>query len=264
MPTPPEKLKDFKSLVQVIADLRGPEGCPWDKEQTLETLTRYAIEEAHEYAHAVHSETPDEIKDELGDVLLQVVLNSQIAKESGWFDVHDVIENLNQKMIRRHPHVFSKTEVSGIDEVWKNWDEIKQQEKKDKNTITNHPFDQIPDSLPSTLRAHKLGSKSKKYNFDWQTPDQVLDKVDEELTELKQAIKNKDQKNILEEIGDLMFSICQLARHLDTDAESCLAKANTKFETRFLKMWEHNSELKKLKPEELEELWKKAKSLTSS
>lgn len=259
MPTPPTILKDFKSLVQIITDLRGPNGCPWDKEQTLETLTRYAIEEAHEYSQAVQKEGPEEIKDELGDLLLQVILNSQIAKEQNWFDIYDVIENLNQKMIRRHPHVFSDTKVSGTKEVWENWDEIKKQEKQSKNMAQDGPFDGIPDSLPSTLRAHKLGSKSNKYNFDWQTPAQVMQKVDEELNELKEAIESKDSKHTQEELGDLLFSLCQLARHLGTDAESSLSKANQKFESRFLKMWNTKKDLKTLTSDQLEELWKNAK-----
>ncbi|MCH2533807.1 MAG: nucleoside triphosphate pyrophosphohydrolase [Bdellovibrionales bacterium] len=260
MPTPPKNLKDFKSLVQVIEDLRGPEGCPWDKEQNLETLTRYAIEEAHEYAQAVHSETPVEVKDELGDMLLQVVLNTQIARELGWFEIEDVIENLNQKMIRRHPHVFSKTKVSGVDEVWKNWEEIKLQEKKGQKA--QRPFSEIPGSLPATLRSHKLGSKSKKFNFDWENVKQVFAKVTEEHQELKQALEESESEHIQEELGDLMFSLCQLARHLGTDAETCLAKANKKFESRFIKMWEQNPDLKKLSTDELENLWIKAKSST--
>lgn len=261
MPTPPKNLKDFKSLVEVIEHLRGPEGCPWDKEQTLETLTRYAIEEAHEYAQAVHSETPEDIKDELGDMLLQVILNSQIAKEMNWFTVQDVIENLNQKMIRRHPHVFSETQVSGIDEVWKNWDEIKKQEKP--NSPEDSPFFNIPQSLPATLKAHKLGSKSKKYNFDWENEKQVFEKVNEEFNELQQALNESNQEHIQEELGDLMFSLCQLARHLNTDAETCLAKANQKFEQRFMNMWNKNKNLKQLSKDELEDLWTQAKSSTS-
>lgn len=180
MPKAPENLREFTSLLKVVEHLRGPDGCPWDKEQTAESLTRFAIEEAHELAEAIDSGDVGAFKDELGDLLLQVILHSEIARQEGKFNIYDVIENLSEKMVRRHPHVFADVKVASSGEVLANWAEIKKAEGKTKI------FD-IPAGMPSLLRAHKIGEKTKKLAFDWENAPQCWEKVDEELDELEEA-----------------------------------------------------------------------------
>ena len=258
---PPKNLKDFQALVEVVEHLRGPQGCPWDKAQSLQSLTRFAIEEACEYAQSVETHDPKEMASELGDVLLQVVLNSQVAKEEGLFELSDVIESINEKMIRRHPHVFSDTVASTEDEVKKNWDEIKAQEKdRSKKGDATNPFD-LPQSLPALQYASKIGSKTKKLAFDWPDYKGVWEKVHEEIEELSEELPH-DKKRCQEELGDVLFSLAQLARHLDLDPEQCLRQANKNFEQRFVRMKKltpEGQDFESLKDEDKEALWKKAK-----
>lgn len=241
MPKPPQNLRHFQSLVQVVEALRGPDGCPWDKEQTHQTLTRFAIEEAYELGEAMDSGNPDLIRDELGDVLLQVILNSEIARQAGQFDVHDVIENLNEKMIRRHPHVFADVKVGSSDQVLANWTEIKAAEKGEKKSDAKPLSFDIPVGLPALLRAQKIGEKTTRVGFDWGTAEECWGKVDEEFGELREALddlkSNPESIAAAEsELGDLMFSLAQLARHLHLDSEQAIRKTNTRFENRFRKM----------------------------
>ena len=261
MPQPSVNTQEFARLVQVVETLRGPNGCPWDKEQTHQTLTQYAIEEAHELAEAIDSHQRDHIIEELGDLLLQVVLHSEIARQSGEFTLKDVLSRLTEKMIRRHPHVFSDVQVANSKEVLKNWAHIKDQEKGPAQT--SDPFSNIPRNLPALIRAQKIGSKSVRYNFDWSSPEEVLLKVDEELAELKEAISNSDPEGQRLELGDLLFSVVQLARHLGFDAEQSLRLTNKKFEVRFLKMRQlveqDHKDFMSLSTKELESYWKKAK-----
>lgn len=219
-------LLQFKTLVDVVAKLRGPNGCPWDKEQTQRTLTRYAIEEAHELVEAIESGDQKEIREELGDFLFQVILQAQVAEDEGQFDLQQVIEVLNEKMIRRHPHVFSNVVAKTTDEVWKNWEKLKKQEKE-------KPVFSYPRTLPALQAADKIGSKSKNYRFDWTRPDEVLEKIKEELREVEEALREDDPKHLEHEIGDLLFSVAQLARHKNLAPEQCLRVANRRFENRF-------------------------------
>ncbi|MCB0357897.1 MAG: nucleoside triphosphate pyrophosphohydrolase, partial [Bdellovibrionales bacterium] len=212
MPKAPEKLNTFASLTEVVKILRGPDGCPWDKEQTHQTLTQYAIEEAFELAEAIDTGSRDEIIEELGDMLLQVVLHAEIARQSANFDIHDVIESIAEKMVRRHPHVFSDVQAETAEDVIVNWAKIKAEEKKNKRQ--NESFD-IPKNLPALIRSQKIGHKTKKSNFDWQTSQQVMAKIEEELAELKEALTTQDKPAQQSELGDLLFSVVQLARHLD-------------------------------------------------
>ncbi len=261
MPTPPKTLNEFSSLLQIVANLRGPNGCPWDKEQTHKSLTRYTIEECYEFVDAVNSKNFDEMKDELGDVLLQVVLHSQIAQENNHFSITDVIENICEKMVRRHPHVFATTKVANTDEVWKNWEEIKKLEKASKPQ--KEGFD-IPKHLNALLKSLKMGEKAKKKNFDWSSAQEVLNKVNEESLEVKEAIANGCHEDIENEVGDLLFSVCQLSRHLKLDPEQTLQKANQRFEKRFFKMnkkiQKQNQSIDDLTAEQLETYWKQAKN----
>jgi tetrapyrrole methylase family protein/MazG family protein len=276
MPRPPVNTSEFQALVQVVEALRGPNGCPWDKEQTHQTLTQYALEEAHELAEAIDLGHKESICEELGDLLLQVVLHSEIARQSGSFTIQDVIQGITGKMIRRHPHVFSDTQVKDSTEVLANWGKIKDQEKKEKIQRTpadkESPFASIPVSLPALLRSQKIGAKTVRMNFDWSDPWQVVEKIDEELAELKEALRSQPDKpqdisipdERQKELGDLLFSVVQLARHLDFDAEQSLRLTNKKFERRFLKMRELVENDGKVFADqttpELEPYWLKAKA----
>jgi len=280
--------QEFERLVRIVAQLRGPGGCPWDQEQTAKSLTPYIIEEAHELVDAIESENTKEVIEELGDYLFQVILQAQVAADQNRFDLADVLRVLNDKMIRRHPHVFASAEPGRINskKVLENWDEIKRNEKPDS-------IFRLPKNLPALQYAHKLGAKSARWKFDWSheaavpTALRVLDKVDEELEELKEALetwlkkvsteskepfhqvmdaKNPEALHLVHEMGDLLFALAQLARHLGFQAEDSLRGCNHRFENRFetmLDIGKHNQEsFLKLNGEEMEELWLRAKALT--
>lgn len=258
MPKAPDNLREFAGLLKVVEHLRGPDGCPWDKEQTHSTLTRFAIEEAHELGDAIDSGDQRAIRDELGDLLLQVVLHSEIARQEKRFDINDVIQNISEKMVRRHPHVFGDVKAETSEQVLDNWAEIKAKEKGHKD-----PFD-IPKGLPSLLRAHKIGEKTKKVAFDWDSPPQCWHKVEEELGELKEAVASGNREEMEAELGDLLFSLAQWARHMDLDAEQALRKNNLGFEKRFKKMQslvkEAGLDWGTLPPTDKEKFWKRAKA----
>ena len=259
MPQPPKTHNHFDALVQVLSDLRGPEGCPWDKEQTHKTLAPYAIEEVHELVEALESGDDKHTCEELGDVLFQVVLHAQLARERGAFDISNVIEGIVSKIVRRHPHVFSDTQVKNSDEVLKNWDEIKKLEKKDQK---KKPALDVPPSLPALQRSHKIGEKTNKYKFDWAEASQVLAQLKAEITELEEAIAEKNTEHIDHEVGDVLFSAAQLSRHLDIEPESSLRKANNRFVGRFEHMLGASGGIENfvsLPPEKKEQLWKNAK-----
>ncbi|WP_347239812.1 nucleoside triphosphate pyrophosphohydrolase [Polycladospora coralii] len=215
--------RHFSYLEELIAYLRSPEGCPWDQKQTHDSLKPYLIEEVYEFLEAVHQEDDEAMSDELGDVLLQVMLHAQIAKEAGYFDVHDVIQRLNEKMVRRHPHVFAKhTEEPS------SWDEIKIQERG--GATPDSILDGIPKDSPMLLRSYELSKKAAKVGFDWQSINGVWAKVDEELKELQEA---ESLTHIEEEYGDLLFVMTSLARFLKINPEIALLHACKKFEARF-------------------------------
>lgn len=231
MPKAPENLREFAGLLKVVEFLRGPDGCPWDKEQTHQSLTRFAIEEAHELAEAIDEGQTSEIRDELGDVLLQVVLHSEIARQAGTFDVYDVIQSIAEKMVRRHPHVFGDVKAETSDQVLSNWAEIKAAEK---GQAPNKPlsFD-IPEALPSLMRAQKIGEKTAKVDFDFKDAAQAWQKVEEEVRELEEATTPDEREA---ELGDVLFSVAQYARHHGIDPEQALRKTNARFEKRFTQM----------------------------
>ncbi|MCB0411977.1 MAG: nucleoside triphosphate pyrophosphohydrolase [Bdellovibrionales bacterium] len=262
MPTPPKDLKDFKSLLQIIKDLRGPEGCPWDKEQTHKTLTRFAIEEAHELAEAIDQGETPELIEELGDLLLQVVLHAEIARQENQFQIEDVIESISTKMVRRHPHVFGDVKVKDSTEVLKNWDQLKKAEK----VKPTPPGFSLPTHLPALLKAFKIGEKTAREKFDWQKPEAVMKKVEEETSELAQALRGGDRNEIFHEIGDLLFSVVQLSRHLEMDPEQCLRECNRRFEKRYFRMkslaQEQGADFPSLDDEQKERLWTQIKNQT--
>ena len=245
-------MTSFQQLIDIVKKLRGPQGCPWDKEQTHKSLTPYAIEEAYELEEAIEKGDIENMKEELGDLLFQTVLHSQIASETQQFDVDDVISHLNHKMTSRHPHVFSDTLVKDSDEVVQNWEQIKAQEKP------KDIFD-IPQTFPALLRSHKIGKRTKKMDFDWDTPKEVLKKLKEEITELEEAMANKDPSHIEEEMGDILFTAAQVARHLNLDSEKTLRLANEKFVKRFQKMLKKEPQFESLPRAEKEKLWQQIK-----
>lgn len=224
----------FESLVEVIAILRGENGCPWDREQTHESLKSTLLEETYETVEAIDSGDPSKLKEELGDLLLNVMLQAQIAAESQNFTVYDVIDTLKEKLIRRHPHVFGNVHVDNADDVVNNWEAIKSQEKgyEDRKSVV----DGIPNALPSLLRGQKIQKRVARVGFDWDNLADVIDKVDEELAEVKESLNEKDINAVENELGDLLFSVVNLCRYLDLQAEETLRKSNRKFINRFKRL----------------------------
>ncbi|MDG1286294.1 MAG: nucleoside triphosphate pyrophosphohydrolase [Rickettsiales bacterium] len=250
-------MQETKRLLEIMAKLRDPNGgCPWDVEQNFATIAPYTLEEAYEVADAIERDDMTALKEELGDLLLQVVFHSQMAEEAGLFNFEQVAAGINEKMISRHPHVFGEqTGIKSADDQVDNWDAIKAEEKKSKGHIS--VMDDIPVSFPALLRAQKLGKKASKQGFDWPELAPVFDKVQEEIAELNEAIANKDEANIEEELGDLLFAVVNVARHVKVDAETALRKANTKFEKRFRLIEPDITDDSTL--EEMEALWVEAK-----
>lgn len=253
-----KKKNNLEKLLNTIETLRGPNGCPWDKEQTMKTLKPCLIEEAYEVLE-VMEEGGTKLKEELGDLLLQILLQSQIQKEAGNFEFDDVCSVLNEKLIRRHPHVFGSVNVKNSDEVMVNWEEIKRGEEshKDRESI----LDGIPSSFPQLLRAKKLQKKASKAGFDWENHIGAMEKVKEEILEIEEEIKNDNQKNIEEEIGDLIFAVINLSRKLKVNPEDALEKTNNKFEKR-VRYIESKLDMKKSSLEEMEKYWQEAKNET--
>jgi ATP diphosphatase len=259
------KLVSIDKIRRVIEILRDPDGgCPWDLKQDYNSIAPYSIEEAYELVNAIEKNDINEIKSELGDLLLQVVLISQIASDQGDFNFDDVADEISQKIIRRHPQIFDENyKINDLPQ--ESWERIKNLEKKNKNNSNKSTLDQIENNMPTILKSLKIQKKAASLNFDWISKDQVLEKVDEELNELKDALKEKNNKNIEDELGDLFFTLISLSRHLNLDPDQTLKKANQKFIKRFNKM-ENIIEDKKLKWHNLKavnfkNLWNNAKRL---
>jgi MazG family protein len=219
----------FAKLCDIVAKLRAPGGCPWDREQTHESLLPATIEEAYEVAEAARSKNNAHFREELGDLLLLVVMHAEIASESGQFKIDNVVAAITEKLIRRHPHVFGESNARDSGAVLKQWEAIKRQEKKGDQ----HYLASLPTALPALMRAQKAQSKVARVNFDWTELGDVIAKVEEELAELKHAIETEDRKSIEDEIGDLLFATVNLARKCKLDAESALQAATDKFVGRF-------------------------------
>jgi MazG family protein len=265
--------KDLEELINVVERLRDPvSGCPWDLEQTHESLLPYLTEETYEYRQAVLNKNPGEMKDELGDVLLQVLLHSQIASEQGTFDLGSVAKNLSEKLIRRHPHVFNNPEgrAFSAQEISDNWKKIKAQERETSSSIskkdtTESAIDDRVLNAPALSASAKIGKKTEKLNFDWEDASQVAWKVEEEWQELKEELmpSQVNKERVAEELGDFLFSSAQLARHLGLDPEEVLHGANRKFLNRFHKMEDimktSQAKFSDLNQEELDHYWRQAK-----
>lgn len=257
----------FDKFVEIIATLRGENGCPWDKKQTHDSLLQFLFEETNEVADTIVSKDYKHLQEELGDLLLQIVLHSQIAKENNEFAISDVIDSISEKMIRRHPHIFAGVKVNSEDEVNQLWEEIKKKEQKDNVDKEESILDKIPQELPTLSKTKKIQKEVIKNGFDWPKEDylSVIGKVKEEIEEIEDAIKNKNFEHIEAEIGDLLFATIHLALHLDVDAETALFKCNDRFSQRF-RLVELQAKEKKMKDYSLKELhqfWKNAKFLLS-
>tara|TARA_Y100000768_G_scaffold150753_1_gene112656 strand:+ start:35455 stop:36234 length:780 start_codon:yes stop_codon:yes gene_type:complete len=256
-------MSSIKNLLETMRRLRDKDnGCPWDIEQTFESLSPCVVEEAYEVSDAITRNDYKNLKEELGDVLLQVIFHAEIANELKLFNFDEIVNSLNKKLIRRHPHVFNgASKPLSADEQSKVWDEIKAKEKNKKDA--NKTFGNIPKSLPPIFKAKKIQKKAAKKGFDWKDSIDVINKVEEELKELKYEIKQNNKQNSQEELGDLLFSIVNLSRHLEIDASEAINQANHKFVKRFRLMEKEISKNKKkienLSLEELEKFWVKIK-----
>jgi len=271
--------------ISIMARLRAPGGCPWDREQTFDSIKRHTLEETYEVFDAIERRAWPELKDELGDLLLQILFYAQMASEAGYFDIFDVAAGLNAKLVRRHPHVFpvdgKLTDATDADAVLRNWEQIKRGEKREAATLragetgalrkdgaeaaTGSALDVIPRSMPAVMEAGKLGSKAAKVGFDWPDAQGLFEKLQEESTELQAELGKTDatqQARVEEELGDLLFTAVNLARHLKLDAESALRAANAKFRGRFQAMEADAGgfdALAALTPAELDALWNRTK-----
>ncbi|MFB6802197.1 bifunctional methyltransferase/pyrophosphohydrolase YabN [Peribacillus butanolivorans] len=258
--------REFSKLRQIIAELRGPDGCPWDKKQTHQSLKKYLIEEAYELIDSIDAEDDEGMIGELGDVLLQVMLHAQIGEDEGMFTIDDVIEGITAKMVRRHPHVFGDIEVTGEEDVLVNWQKIKEEEKGSEKSVPQSILDGIEKSLPNLLRAEEYQKRAAKVGFDWDEVSEAWKKVKEEVQELEDEIlnPNPDINRIKSELGDLFFAIVNISRYYDIQAEEAVYKANQKFRQRFTYIEERiQREDKKFSDYTLEELdsyWDEAKA----
>ena len=259
---------EFAAFVDTIAALRAPGGCPWDREQTHESIARNMIEEAYEAVDAIEQHDAAHLREELGDVLLQVVLQSQIAADAGEFTVADVCHDVNEKMIRRHPHVFGEEAAASADEVLSIWDNVKLAEKSASDAQEEAPkglLDAVPVSFPALLQAYKISRKAVAVGFEWETVEEVWAKVEEEIAEFKQACQNGTAEEKELEFGDVLFSLVNVAPKEGIDAETALRASCRKFRERWAFMegaaWGQGLRIEELSMEEMQQLWDQAKML---
>ena len=256
----------IEDLLRIMEILRAPGGCPWDAEQTHESIKANFIEETYEVIEAINKQDNDLLLEELGDVLLQVVFHTEMEKEKGTFTFDDVADGICKKLIERHPHVFGDVIVSSTDEVLSNWDAIKRKSKAQKTQGSS--MLKVPKELPALMRAQKIQSKAKKAGFDWDDMSGALTALESEIRELKEAIAAKAQKDMEEEFGDVLFSCVNVARFIDVDAEEALTASNEKFISRYLEVerlaGERGINMKETSIEELDKLWDEAKIILKS
>lgn len=259
---PPADWKPIDRLVDIMRILRSPTGCPWDLKQTLASLKEHLVEESHEVLDAIDSGDRGKLKEELGDLLLQVVFQSQLCREEGAFNFDDVANAISEKLIRRHPHVFGDVRVANADEVLKNWEAIKKSEKKEGPRPT---LEGVPKSLPALRKAHLVQKRAARVGFDWENVDGAVDKVQEELQEVKQALAANDEEAIGEELGDLLFASVNVCRFSGHNPEDLLHRTIDKFARRFAhvekRVHEKGKQMSDCKLDELEQYWQEAKRL---
>ena len=249
----------FDELVNIIARLRAPNGCKWDREQTHKSLKQNFIEETYEALDAIDDDDMTHLKEELGDVLLQVVLHSQIASEEGAFTIDDVADGISKKLVHRHPHVFGDVKVSSTDEILANWEKLKKEEKPHRKSV----MDGISPSLPALFASYKVSKKAVKVGFEWPNIESLKKCIKSEFEEFDEAVKEENQAHMEEEMGDILFAVVNLARWYKINPEIALANSNKKFMARFRKMEELATKpLEEYSLEEYDNLWKKAKRET--
>ncbi len=253
----------FEALVRIMERLRGEGGCPWDREQTRQSLKPFLIEEAYEVVEAIDEENPHQLMEELGDLLFQVIFHAQVAAEYGEFTIGHVLAATTDKMVRRHPHVFSDGTASTAREVLERWEELKREERDAVAASPTSALDGVPRKLPGLLRAQRLQEKASRVGFDWPEVSGVMAKVDEEFAELNAAIKRDSPEQVELELGDLLFSLVNLARFLNLNAEEALRESITRFTTRFQHVERtvegRGRRLRDVSIEEMEKLWEEAK-----
>lgn len=253
---------DINDLLEIMRSLRAPGGCPWDAEQTHESIRKNLIEETYEVVEAIDKKDSGMLLEELGDLLMQVVFHAQMEDEKGVFNFDDVADGVCKKLIERHPHVFGEVEVSGVDDVLDNWDAIKRRKKGQKKG--SEPMLSVPRELPALMRAAKIQQKASAVGFDWPDVSGAYDKIIEETQELRKAVKSGVQDDVSEELGDLLFSVVNVSRFLKCDAEEALTAASDKFINRFIRVEqlakENEVDMEKASLEELDRLWNIVKS----
>jgi tetrapyrrole methylase family protein / MazG family protein len=253
--------REIDRLIEIVAKLRSPDGCPWDREQTHESLVSSLLDETYEFIEAIEEKDIPKMREELGDLLLQIAIQSQIASEEKTFTIDDVAGGINEKLVRRHPHVFGNLKVSSSDEVLHNWEMIKKEEKKDRKYIV----DDIPLALPSLLRAEKMQRRVARVGFDWPDVRPVFDKVEEEFREFRDAIVKGDDEHASEELGDILFALVNVARHHKIVAEDALRNTTKKFARRFRyiedKFKENHRDIHKATLEEMDRFWEESKGV---
>lgn len=253
---------DINDLLEIMRSLRAPGGCPWDAEQTHESIRKNLIEETYEVVEAIDKKDSGMLLEELGDLLMQVVFHAQMEDEKGVFNFDDVADGVCKKLIERHPHVFGEVEVSGVDDVLDNWDAIKRRKKGQKKG--SEPMLSVPRELPALMRAAKIQQKASAVGFDWPDVSGAYDKIIEETQELRKAVESGVQDDVIEELGDLLFSVVNVSRFLKCDAEEALTAASDKFINRFIRVEqlakENGVDMEKASLEELDKLWDIAKT----
>lgn len=257
--------RSFEDLVQLMTTLRGPNGCPWDRKQTLPDLKPYVIEEAYEVVDAIDRDDRAALVEEVGDMLLEAVFIAEITREEGTFDVYDSITAIHDKLVRRHPHVFADAQAKDAEEVLVNWEKLKSDERKAENKSV---LSGVPQSMPALLKASRLTEKAARVGFDWRRTDDVFDKLDEEIGELREVVASGEASKIEDEIGDLLFTIANIARKVGANPEEALQSTNRKFMRRFESMekqvHERGQNLDQLTLEEMDALWDAAKAAERS
>jgi len=260
---PLDAAQEFARLVEIVAALRAPDGCPWDREQTHESLRAHLIEETSEVIEAIDLQDDAGLREELGDLMLQPVMHAQLAAEEQRFDVAQVLHEINEKLVRRHPHVFGDREANTAEEVLRNWDAIKRAEKGEDKSTFHSRLESVARTLPALMLANKISKKAARAGFEFDDTNGPWDKMREEIAELKQGVANEDRENIYDEIGDVLFTVVQVARWHKIDPELALHDTVIRFKKRFALMErqaaEWGSELESLTPDQWESLWQSAK-----
>jgi MazG family protein len=255
--------QQFQRLVEIMARLRAPDGCPWDRDQSFDTIKPYTLEETYEVLDAIDRRDWRGLAEELGDLMLQAVFYAQMAREQDLFTIEDSLQAINEKLIRRHPHIFGSGVARTPDDVKKRWDEIKQEEKRERGELPRNMLDGIPRAMPALVEAQQIASKAAGAGFDWDNVEQVFEKMREELDELARARESGVSAHVEDELGDLLFVIVNVARFLKVDPEQALRRTNAKFRQRFGYVEERLRERGKSPKEsdiaEMEELWQQAK-----